>query len=75
MIEAKAFRTFIKVCSLLKSERLSVNIKPTHHKAPIRPVMTYTCPAWIFAADAHLLKLQRLKNKVLPITGNFQSAH
>jgi hypothetical protein len=25
--------------------------------------MTYACPAWEFAADNHLLKLQRLKNK------------
>jgi hypothetical protein len=33
--------------------------------------MTYACPAWEFAADTHLIKLQRLQNKVLPIIGNF----
>jgi hypothetical protein len=33
--------------------------------------MTYACPAWGFAADNHLLKLQRLQNKVLRTTGNF----
>jgi hypothetical protein len=33
--------------------------------------MTYACPAWEFAADTHLLKLQRLQNKVLRSTGNF----
>jgi hypothetical protein len=33
--------------------------------------MTYVCPAWEIAADNHLLKLQRLQNKVLRITGNF----
>jgi len=33
--------------------------------------MTYTCPAWEWAADSHLLKLQRLQNKVLRTTGNF----
>jgi hypothetical protein len=27
--------------------------------------MTYASPAWEFAADTHLLKLQRLQNKVL----------
>jgi hypothetical protein len=27
--------------------------------------MTYPCPTWEFAADIHLLKLQRLQNKVL----------
>jgi hypothetical protein len=32
--------------------------------------MTYACPAWEFAAETHLLKLQRLQNKVLRTTGN-----
>jgi hypothetical protein len=41
MIEAKAFRTFIRIYSLFKSERLSANIKLTLHKALIRSVMTY----------------------------------
>jgi hypothetical protein len=27
--------------------------------------MTYGCPAWEFAADNHLLKLQRFRNNVL----------
>jgi hypothetical protein len=29
-------------------------------------MLTYACPAWEFAAESHLLKLQRLQNKVLP---------
>jgi formate dehydrogenase maturation protein FdhE len=33
--------------------------------------MTYACPAWEFAADNHLLKLQRPQNKVLCTIGNF----
>jgi hypothetical protein len=33
--------------------------------------MTYACPAWEFAAECHLLKLQRLQNKVLRTVGNF----
>jgi hypothetical protein len=33
--------------------------------------MTYACPAWEFAADTQLLKLQRLQNKILRTTGNF----
>jgi hypothetical protein len=32
--------------------------------------MTYACPAWEFAAEIHLLKLQILQNKVLPTIGN-----
>jgi hypothetical protein len=71
MIEAKAFRTFITVYSLFKSERLSANIKLTLHKALIRSVMTYASPAWEFAADTHLIKLQCLQNKVLRTIGNF----
>jgi hypothetical protein len=71
MIEAKAFRTFIRIYSLFKSERLSANIKLTLHKALIRSVMTYACHAWEFAAECHLLKLQRLQNKVLRTIGNF----
>jgi hypothetical protein len=71
MIEAKAFRTFIRIYSLFKSERLSANIKFTPHKALIRTVMTYACPTWDFAADTYLMKLQRLQNKVLHTIGNF----
>jgi hypothetical protein len=70
MIEAKAFRIFIRVYSLLKIERLSANIKLTLHKALISSVMTYVCPAWDFAADTHLMKLQRLQNRVLRTIDN-----
>jgi DUF2075 family protein len=55
MIEAKAFRTFIKIYSLFKSERLSTNM--ILHKALIRSIMTWACSAWEIAADNHLLKL------------------
>jgi hypothetical protein len=34
------------------------------YKALIRSVMTYACPTWEYAADAHLLKLQSLQNRV-----------
>jgi hypothetical protein len=33
--------------------------------------LTYACPAWEFAADTHLMKLQRLQNRVLRSIGNF----
>jgi hypothetical protein len=33
--------------------------------------MTYACPASEFAAETHLLKLQRLQSKVLRTIGNF----
>jgi hypothetical protein len=31
--------------------------------------MIYACPAWEFATDIHLMKLQRLQNMSLRITG------
>jgi hypothetical protein len=71
MIEARAFRAFVRVCFLFETDRLSANIKLTLHKALIRSVMTYACPAWEFAADIHLLKLHRLQNKVLRAIGDF----
>jgi hypothetical protein len=71
MIKAKAFRTFITIHSLSESERLSAGFKRTLLKALITSVMTCPCPAWEFATDTYLSKLQRLQNKVLRTTGNF----
>jgi hypothetical protein len=70
MIEAKAFITFIRVYSLLKSEWLRANIELTLHKALIRFVMTYASPALESAAYTLLIKLQRLQNKILRTIGN-----
>jgi hypothetical protein len=46
MINAKVFRTFIRIYPLFRSEGLSVNIKLTLHKAVIRSLTTYACPTW-----------------------------
>jgi hypothetical protein len=71
MIEANAFRIFIRVYSLFKSERLNANIKLTLREGFIRSVITYASPAWEFAAVSHLMKLKHLQNKVLHTTGNY----
>jgi hypothetical protein len=71
MIKAKAFRTHIRIYSILKSERLSADIKRTIHMTLIRSVITYACPACELVADTYLWKLQRLQNKVLRTIGNF----
>jgi hypothetical protein len=71
MIEAKVFGKFIRIYSLFKSERLNANIKIALHKALIRTVMTYACPAWTLPADTYLLKLQSMQNKVLRTIGIF----
>lgn len=36
----------------------------------MNPIMNYACPAWEFAADTNLSKLQRLQNFLLT-NGNF----
>jgi hypothetical protein len=37
--------------------------------------MTYASPAWESATETHLIKLQRLQNKVLCTIGKFSKAH
>jgi hypothetical protein len=49
-------------------------------EAPIRSVVTYASPNWENAANAHLLKLQRLENTEYSalleiLTGSHQSAN
>jgi hypothetical protein len=63
-IKYKAFRTFIRIDSILKSGRLSTNIKLALPEAPVGSVMTYACHTWN-------LKLRHLKEKVLRNTGDF----
>jgi hypothetical protein len=75
MIEAKTFRTFIRIHSQFESEWLSTNIKLTLHKALIMSAMTYTCPAWEFEAETHLLKLQPVQNRVLRTIWQFSMVH
>jgi hypothetical protein len=74
MAEAKAFRTFIRIYSPLKIERLSVKIKTPLYKALIRSVITHACPAWELSADPYILQLQRLQNKALCAMGHLQGA-
>jgi hypothetical protein len=60
MIETKAFRTYIRIYTVFRTESMSANINLTLHKALIISVMTYSCPSREFAADIYLLKLQRM---------------
>jgi hypothetical protein len=71
MIEAKAFRTFIRVYSLRKSDQLSTNIELNLHKPFISVVMTSACSAWRFATDTHVIQFQSLQDKVLRNLDNF----
>jgi hypothetical protein len=75
MTEAKDFRTFIRIHPLFKNEHLITNIKLTLHKALIRSVMTYACPAWEFAADIYLLKCSACKTRFSTPLEIFQGAY
>jgi hypothetical protein len=68
---AKALRTYVKNYSPFKSRRLNTSIQLTLHKCLIRLVMTYACPV----ADAHILKCQRLQNRVSRAIGNLDRSH
>jgi hypothetical protein len=61
----------MRVHSVFRSERLSVNTILNLHKAQIPCIMIYVCPTWLSAADSHVLKLQRLRNRILRTTDNF----
>jgi len=63
----------MRLYCLFNSRRLSENFKLTLCKALIRSIMTYlyACPAWEFALDTYLLRLQRLIIQALRIIGNF----
>jgi hypothetical protein len=67
---AKALGTFIRTYSIFKSKHLSAHIKVIVYRLLIRSIMTNACPTWKFAADTHLMKLQRLQNRVLRAIGN-----
>jgi hypothetical protein len=66
----QALRIFLSIYPILKCELLSVGAELIIYKALIKSVLTYACPALEFAADSHLLKLQRLQNIILHATGN-----
>jgi hypothetical protein len=61
---AKALGTYIRTYSIFTSKHLNANFKLIVYRALIRLIMTYACPTWEFAADTHLMKLQRLQNRV-----------
>jgi hypothetical protein len=65
IIETNSFRTFIRIYSPFRSERLSAVIKLIPHKAFIRYIITYACP------DTLLMKPQHLRNKGLCTIGKF----
>jgi hypothetical protein len=72
-ITTKVLGTYIRTYSIFKSKHLNANIKLIVYRALIRSIMTYACPTWEFAADTHLMKLQRLQNRVLRAIGNLDS--
>jgi hypothetical protein len=75
MTDVKAFKTFTRISSPFRSERLTANIKLTLHKALIRSVMNNVYPAWELEGDVYLLKLLRLQRKFSSSIEHFQGTH
>jgi hypothetical protein len=69
---AKALDTYIRTHSVFKSDRVSINNKLILYKALISSIKVYVSPTWEYVADAHLLKLERLQNKVLHATDGLE---
>jgi hypothetical protein len=69
-IAAEASGTYIRTYSIFKSKHLNANIKLIVYRALIRSIMIYACSTWEFAADTHLMKLQRLQKRVLHTISN-----
>jgi hypothetical protein len=67
---AKALGTYMRSYSIFKSKHMSANIKLIVYRALIRSIVTYAYPTWESAAVTHLMKLQRLQNRVLRAIGN-----
>jgi hypothetical protein len=69
-ISAKALGPYIRTYSIYKSKHLSANIKLILYRELIRLIMSYPCSTWEFAADTHMMNLQRLQNRELRAIGN-----
>jgi ABC-type transporter MlaC component len=69
-IAAKALGTYIRTYSIFKRKHLKAKIKVIVYRGLLRAIITYASPTWEFAADTHLMKLQRWQNRVLSAIGN-----
>jgi hypothetical protein len=75
MIEAKTFKAFIAIWSLLRSERLCADIELSYNGRLIISAITYCFPTGDFEADDYFSKLQRCQYMVCRTIGNIQGAH
>jgi hypothetical protein len=50
---------------LNKSSTIDINLALIIYKSLIRPILTYACPVWGYAANTYINKLQTFQNKVL----------
>jgi hypothetical protein len=75
MIEAKAFRTFIRIYVLFKSENLSASIKLTLRRTLIKSVMTYAWPRLGVSERQLPLKIAAPTKQVSPHHWKFSKVH
>jgi hypothetical protein len=74
MIEPKAFRKFIRIYSLFKSERLSTDIKLNLHKALIKSIMT-CFPRLRICSRQQSAKIAAPAKQSFPHLWKFSKAH
>jgi hypothetical protein len=67
---AKALCTYVRTYSQFKSGCLSKDVKRRLYRILIRSVTTYACHTWEYVVGTHLLKLQRLQNRLLCAIGS-----
>jgi hypothetical protein len=71
----KALDTYMRTYFLFKSKHLSSYIKHILHKAVIKSTMIYACPAWEYAADAHIFKDNACRTEFSTLLATFTSTH
>lgn len=70
----KALKYIGILYSLINSKsKLNIYNKLTLYKTIFRSILLYACPIWGNCAQVHLLKIQRVQNKVLKIIHNLPS--
>jgi hypothetical protein len=72
-IEAEAFRTFMRIYPLLKSDRVS-SVKLAFHKTLIKSVITYDFPGREFAAENPSIEMAATV-EFFATLANFLGAH
>lgn len=68
---AKTNKQYGAIYPLLnKNSKINLRTKTNIYKSLLRPVLTYGAPSWCTASKTHLIKIQRMQNKILKTIAN-----